>query len=81
MSRKASRLYGRMQHGLAEKQVKVDALRRRRKEQEETRTKEKDADGKTVLKQKVERLKKERSDVEKKYSDTGGSMKKGKNRK
>jgi len=32
MSKKASRLYGRMQHGLSEKQAKVDALHKRREE-------------------------------------------------
>jgi len=32
MSKKASRLYGRMQHGLSEKKAKVDALHKRREE-------------------------------------------------
>lgn len=74
MSRKASHLYNRMQHGLAQKQAKVDVLHQRRKEID--KSKEKGAGGKSVLKQKVERLKKERKGVEEAYSETGGSMKK-----
>ena len=77
MSRKASHLYGRMQHGIAKKQEKVDLLQRRRKEIE---GKEKDTTGKTVLKQKVERLKGERKDLEDKYSKSSGTMKKSKKR-
>jgi pescadillo protein len=76
MSRKAAHLYGRMQHGIAKKQAKVDALASRRREIEHS--KEKDESGKTPLKQKVERLKKERKRIEDEYSNTGGSMKKSK---
>lgn len=76
MSKKATRLYGRMQHGLSQKQAKVDALHKRR--QELDRSKRLDSDGKTPLKQKVERLKKERKAVEDEYSNTGGTMKKRK---
>ena len=81
MSKKAARLYGRMQHGIAQKQAKVDNLHKKRREIESTR--EKSKDGKTVLKQKVERLKKERKEIEDQYGEGvgGGSMKKKKRRK
>jgi pescadillo protein len=74
MSRKASHLYGRMQHGIAAKQSKVESLQERRKAIESTR--EKDSSGRTVLKQKFDRLKKERKDLNEAYADTGGTMKK-----
>ncbi len=73
MSRKASHLYGRMQHGIKQKKAKVESLKTRRREIEHT--KKYDSTGKTPLKQKVERLKKERSAIEKEYSKTGGTMK------
>lgn len=74
MSKKSARLYGRMQHGIAQKQAKVDNLHKKRREIESSR--EKSKEGKTFLKQKVERLKSERNDTLKAYADTGGSMKK-----
>lgn len=79
MSRKAAHLYSRMQHGLAKKQSKVEALQSRRREVEHS--KEKDEDGRTLLKQKVERLKKDRKRIEDEYADTGGSMKRSKKNK
>lgn len=39
MSRKAAHLYGRMQHGIAKRQAKVDTLKSRRKELEATKDK------------------------------------------
>ncbi|KAL3896140.1 MAG: hypothetical protein SGARI_007250 [Bacillariaceae sp.] len=76
MSRKAAHLYGRMQHGIAKKQEKADTLNSRRREIEHS--KRNDDSGKTPLKQKVERLKKERKRIEDEYTNTGGSMKKSK---
>mmetsp|Transcript_32901 Transcript_32901/g.94480 ORF Transcript_32901/g.94480 Transcript_32901/m.94480 type:complete len:690 (-) Transcript_32901:71-2140(-) len=76
MSRKASHLYGRMQHGIEKKKASVDALKTRRREIEHS--KRNDPTGKTPLKQKVERLKNERSAIEKEYTNTGGSMKRSK---
>ena len=76
MSRKAAHLYDRMQFGIARKKAKVETLNQRRREIESS--KEKDSSGKSILKQKVERLKNERKRVEETYSNTGGSMKKRK---
>ena len=39
MSKKATRLYGRMQHGISQKQAKVEALKKRREEIESTEEK------------------------------------------
>jgi pescadillo protein len=73
MNRKAAHLYGRMQHGIKQKEQKIEALQRRREEIDAKQL------GKTTMsKAKVERLKKERSKVEEAYSQTGGSMKKRK---
>jgi pescadillo protein len=49
MSKKASRLYGRMQHGLEKKQEKVEALKKRR-EEIETSTNDKSANKKRKTK-------------------------------
>jgi pescadillo len=77
MSRKASHLYDRMQHGIAQKSKKVEALQKKR---EEIEGKQKGVGSKSVLKQKVERLKKERKDVEDTYASSAGTMKKSKKR-
>ena len=81
MGRKALHLYERMQHGLSKKKAKVDALQARREELE--CAKGKDSSGRTVQKQKVQRLKKERKIKEDKYANEGksGTMKKSKKRK
>jgi len=76
MNRKAAYLYGRMQHGISKKQAKIEDLESRRREP--LQNKEKDDGGKSMLKQKVERLKRERKKIQDEYSNTGGSMKKGK---
>lgn len=67
MSKKGARLYGRMQHGLEKKQAAVELLHKRRKDIEMCKGKNKTADGKSMLKAKVERLKDERRAVEKDY--------------
>merc|ERR1712003_502591 len=79
MSRKAAHLYGRMQHGISKKQARIDDLESRRREP--LQNKEKDEDGKTTLKQKDERLKRERKGIEDMYTNTGGTMKKSKKKK
>ena len=76
MGRKAAHLYGRMQHGISKKQARVEDLESRRREP--LQSKERDDDGKSMRKQKVERLKRERKKIEDDYKDTGGSMKKSK---
>lgn len=82
MSRKASHLYGRMQHGISKRKAKVESLQNRRRELEkdENRSKKKDTLGRTPLKQKIDRLKKERKMIEDEYSNSGGTMKKKKRR-
>lgn len=81
MSRKAAHLYGRMQHGIAAKKTKVETLHNRRKEIGTANPKEKDKDGRTIAKQKIDRLKDERKAKNRAYADTGGSMKKKSNKK
>jgi len=90
MSRKASHLYGRMQNGINKKKAQVETLKTRRKEieaqvgtltnrrREIEHTKKNDSTGKTPLKQKVERLKKERAAIEKEYSGNDGTLKRSK---
>lgn len=80
MSRKASRLYGRMQNGISLKEEQIKKLQKRR---EDMKGKFKDADGKTVTMQKVVRLKKERKTVGDEYAkaSSAGSMKKIKKQK
>jgi pescadillo protein len=84
MSKKAARLYGRMQHGISKKEKVVAELhRRRQKIQVDKNNKGRTVDGKSILKAKVERLKGERRSIEKDYEKTAatGSMKKKKRRK
>jgi hypothetical protein len=76
MSRKASHLYGRMQHGIGQRKAKVEALQNRRREIEHSKAN--DEDGRTPLKQKVDRLKLEQKMIMADYSNHGGSMKKKK---
>merc|ERR1712070_120953 len=63
MSKKAAHLYGRMQHGIQKKKAKVEMLETRRREIEHS--KRNDDTGRTPLRQKVDRLKKERKAIEK----------------
>ncbi len=84
MSKKAARLYGRMQHGINKKEEVVAELQRRRKKiQVDKENKGKTVDGKTILKAKVERLKSERKTIEQDYEKTAaaGSMKRSKRKK
>jgi hypothetical protein len=76
MNKKAARLYGRMQHGLAAKKQAVEVLQRKRKEIETKNHKA--LDGKSIAKAKVERLKDERMSLLKEYSANNGSIKKKK---
>lgn len=69
MSKKAARLYGRMQHGLAEKKVEVKYLNCKQKEIEVKK-------GKSATKNKYECIKAQRKAIEYSYNDTGGSIKK-----
>jgi pescadillo len=94
MNRKASHLYGRMQHGIAKKKAKIESLHQRRKElvvdpkdngKERDGSgrliitgKEKDKTGKTSNKLKVERLKEERKSLEQTYSKATVAVKKSK---
>jgi len=93
MGRKALHLYERMQHGISKKKAKVDELNKRREDagrlEELNKGREdleypkgKDPAGRTALKQKVVRLKKERKAVEATYvsASKGGTMKKSKKR-
>jgi len=75
MSRKAAHLYNRMQHGISKKQAKIEDLESRHREPLQNKEKN---EGKSMLKQKVERLKRERKKIEDEYSNTGGSMRKSK---
>lgn len=82
MSRKAAHLYGRMQHGINNRNAKVENLKSKRKAiEDENRSKRKDTLGRTPLKQKIDRLRQERKRIEGEYSNTGGSMKKNKKNK
>jgi len=79
MSKKAARLYGRMQHGINKKQETIEELQRRRKALEyDKNNKGRTVDGKTILKAKVDRLKSERKTIEREYEKAAesGSMKK-----
>mmetsp|Transcript_38523 Transcript_38523/g.44897 ORF Transcript_38523/g.44897 Transcript_38523/m.44897 type:complete len:688 (-) Transcript_38523:299-2362(-) len=66
MSKKATRLYGRMKKGQSQKQERIEILQRKRREIDES--KDMRATGaKSNKKKKLERLKDERKDLEKEY--------------
>jgi len=92
MSKKSARLYGRMQHGISEKQEKINILKQRRetidlekfsrkRDEIDISVKGKSLNGKSPSKQKVERLKDERKTIEKIYDENGSKKKKNKKRK
>jgi len=81
-----------MQHGISEKQEKINILKQRRetidlekfsrkRDEIDISVKGKSLNGKSPSKQKVERLKDERKTIEKIYDENGSKKKKNKKRK